>query len=316
MTPDPGCLFLTPRHREALAGLCYGMLGKRGFLVLTGDAGTGKTTLLARALQRLPVERIRSSVILNPTLTPGEFLEMMLLGFGIEEIPASKPQRLMRLQQLLLQAEGEGRICALVVDEAHKLSPEVLEEIRLLGNLERSDHKLLQILLLGQDELSDVLNRPDMRQLKQRIATRFALKPLTAPEVEEYIRYRWIKAGGTQTVPFQLDSLAFVAQYSKGVPRVINSLCDNALLLAFGEGMHTVEARHVQEASDDLELLRMSVPASRPVPALTPALTPGPAPAAAIQFDIPRSLREPEPRPSLIARWAGKLGLVANAQQL
>ena len=309
MTPDPGCVYLTPRHREALAGLCYAILGKRGFMVLTGDAGTGKTTLLARVLQRLPVERIHSSVILNPTLSPGEFLEMMLLGFGVTEIPPSKPQRLMKLQALLLEAESQNRICALIVDEAHKLSPEVLEEIRLLGNLERSDHKLLQILLLGQDELADLLNRPDMRQLKQRISTRFSLKPLGAAEVEEYIRYRWGKASGAGTIPFQLDSMAFVAQYSKGVPRVINSLCDNALLLAFSEGSQTVEAHHIQEACSDLQLLALSGAARKAIPAPAPT-------SAAVVFDIPNCFREPPPKASLWTRWAGKLGLAANGQQL
>jgi general secretion pathway protein A len=308
MTPDPGFLFLTPQHREALAGLSYAILGKKGFLVLTGEAGTGKTTLLVRVLQCLPSERIQSSVVLNPTLTPGEFLEMALMGFGVAEVPAGKPQRLAKLQELLLQAEARNKICALVVDEAHKLSPEILEEIRLLGNFERSDHKLMQILLLGQNELADLLNRPDMRQLKQRIATRFSLAPLNAGEVGEYIRHRWIKAGGAPGIPFTPDSVAGIAQYSRGVPRVINAICDNALMLAFGEAMKTVQARHVQEGCRDLDLLRQDGTGSKPAYVENPVRRP---PAAV------RSLRpssEPAPNRSILARWAGKLGLATHTE--
>ncbi len=175
MTPDPAFLYMSTQHREALAGLTYAILGQKGFLVLTGEAGTGKTTLLARVLQHLPANRIQSSVILNPTLSTAEFLEMTLLDFGITDVPSSKAQRLLKLQQLLLQADRQKKICALIIDEAHKLSPDVLEEIRLLGNFEQSDHKLLQILFLGKSELGDLLNRSDLRQLKQRIASRFVI---------------------------------------------------------------------------------------------------------------------------------------------
>src|SRR5580704_13427161 len=146
MTPDPAFLFLTSQHREALVGLTHAILQRKGFVALTGEAGTGKTTLLSRVLQFLPESRLQFSLILNPTLTPSEFLELALLDFGINPIPASKAQRLWKLQNLLHEGQSKGKVSALIIDEAHKLSPDVLEEIRLLGNFEGDDQKMLQIL--------------------------------------------------------------------------------------------------------------------------------------------------------------------------
>jgi general secretion pathway protein A len=254
MTPDPAFLYLTSQHKEALAGLTYAILGRKGFLVLSGEAGTGKTTLLARALQCLPTSRIQCSVILNPTLTAAEFLESALLDFGITEVPASKAQRLLLLQRLLLRADRQNKVCALIVDEAHKLSTEVLEEIRLLGNLECSDHKLLQVLFLGQSELGELLNRNDLRQLKQRIAARFTIGPLGAADVLQYIRHRWKIAGGGEVVPFTSEALNNIVAHSNGIPRLINAICDNALIQAFGEAAALVEAGHVKQACLDLDL--------------------------------------------------------------
>ena len=208
MTPDPDCLFLTAQHREALVGLTYAILDRKGFVVLTGDAGTGKTTLLARVLQEVPAAKVQFSVILNPTLTPAEFLESALLDFGIRNVPASKAQRLAQMQRLLLEGRRGGWISTLVVDEAHKLSPDVLEEIRLLGNFEYGDQKLLQVLLVGQSELNDLLERSDLRQFKQRIALRFAIEALSPDEVVQYIRYRWTTAGGAQADPFAPEAVA------------------------------------------------------------------------------------------------------------
>jgi general secretion pathway protein A len=239
-------------------------------------------------------------------LTSAEFLEMALMDFGISDIPVNKAQRLAKLKQLLVTADRQKRICALIVDEAHKLSPEVLEEIRLLGNFEQSDHKLIQILFLGQNELADVLNRNDLRQLKQRVAARFTIGPLADAEVKQYMQHRWCKAGGSPDIPFTEDSIGSIMQYSQGIPRVINAICDNALLLAFAEGKSPVQANHVWEACASLDLVKPVRPAEATAPA-APAkpLLPGTVPAAAILG----SYREPAPPQSFFAKWAGRLGL-------
>jgi general secretion pathway protein A len=299
MTPDPAFLFLTPQHREALAGLTYAILGRKGFLVLTGDAGTGKTTLLARVLAMVPEERLRFSLILNPTLTAAEFLEMTLLDFGIESVPPTKPQRLATLERLLLEADRQGKACALIIDEAHKLQPEVFEEIRLLGNFEQQDRKLLQVLFSGQDELAGILNRPDLRQLKQRVATRFAIGPLASEEVGEYIQFRWSKAGGAQA-PFGPDAVHTIVFYSNGIPRLINALCDNALIVAFGEGAKAVRASHVLQSAQDLDLTGQAPVAGRPQ---EPALA-GPPPLSASLPTLSRYATQGNS--SFLAKWATK----------
>jgi general secretion pathway protein A len=253
MTPDPAFLFLTPQHREALVGLTHAILQRKGFIVLTGEVGTGKTTLLARVLQFLPAARLQFSSVQNPTMTASEFLEFALLDFGVQCVPSSKAQRLWELRKLLLQAQSEGKVTALIVDEAHKLSPEVLEEIRLLGNFEEADHKLLQIVLVGQSELDDTLNREDLRQLKQRVAVRLSIGPLTAPDVGQYIRHRWLRAGGVN-FPFCPESVNEIAALSRGIPRTVNALCENALTLAFAEQCSTVDTRYVRAAAADLHV--------------------------------------------------------------
>jgi general secretion pathway protein A len=299
LTPDPAFLFLTEQHREALVGLTYAILQRRGFVVLTGEAGTGKTTLLARVLQFLPTSQLQFSVILNPTLTPSEFLELALLDFGVTNVPSSKAQRLWMLKNLLLKGQREGKVSALIVDEAHKLSPEVLEEIRMLGNFEEAEQKYLQILLVGQSELDSTLKRDDLRQLKQRIALRLSLAPLAATEVGEYIHHRWLRAGGTQH-PFSSEAVDHIARTSQGIPRLINALCDNALILAFPERSSRVEARHVREAAASLDLGPRPDPvavAKRPAPMLPPAL------------GIPRVQRSstPSTKSSRWIRWVGRL---------
>lgn len=264
MTPDPTFLFLTPGYREALAGLTYAILDRKGLVVLIGDAGTGKTTLLKQFLEAVPPDWLKAGVILNPMLTAAEFLEALLLSFGVTEIPDSKPRRLQLLEGLLTEASKAKKVCALLVDEAHKLSLELLEEIRLIGNMELNGEKLLQIVLLGQNDLGDTLKREDLRQLKQRIALRFTIQKLVDTEIEEYMTYRWEKAGASHPLPFSAEAVAAIAAGSEGIPRTINSICDNALMLAFAAGERSVTERHVLDVLKDLDI-QIKVPAtSRP----------------------------------------------------
>jgi general secretion pathway protein A len=267
MNPDPKCLFMTTSHRETFAGLLYAILRRKGFFVLTGDAGTGKTTLL-RALM-LSTDAAQFSVILTPRLTADEFLEMALLDFGLAEVPSSKSQRIASLQRLLLELRVKGKIPVLIVDEAHTLSPETLEEIRLLTNFETSEEKLLQIVLAGQDQLAETLNRDDLRQLKQRIEVRMNLKPLEATEVAAYMRHRWSHAGASTPLPFAPDAIALIAKASGGIPRLVNSICDNALLLAYASETSAIGAGQVQHVLRDLDLSEAGP--SRKAPARTGA---------------------------------------------
>ena len=259
LTPDPAFLFLPPKHREALAGLTYAVMERKGFVVLSGDAGTGKTTLINSVFNRLPADRVESSVMLNPTLTASEFLESVMLDFDIRDIPASKAQRLWKLQEFLARTHEQQRLAVLVIDEAHKLSLEVLEEIRLLGNFESAADKFLQILLIGQSELDDLLNRQDLRQFKQRISLRLYIDRLTAAEAQQYIQFRWAKAGGRVAQPFTDDALNGVFQWSQGIPRLINSICDTALLMAYGDESPLVGLNYVRNAAMNLALADFSV---------------------------------------------------------
>lgn len=252
VTPDPAWLLMTPTHRESLSGLLYAVYRRKGFVVLTGEAGTGKTVLL-RALMKAS-KSAQFSVILNPTLTREEFMEMVLLDFGITDIPPSKAQRLMKLQDLLSEMQTQGIAPVLIIDEAQRLSVELLEEVRLLTNFETADRKLIQIVLAGQPELATVLNRYELRQLKQRIEVRLEIKPLSSSEVGLYIQHRWVRAGGSIPLPFSADSIALIALASNGIPRLVNVLCDTALLLAYAGRESSVKIGHIRQAVRDLDL--------------------------------------------------------------
>ena len=312
MTPDPAFLYLTDQHREALAGLSYAILDRKGFLALSGMAGSGKTTLLSWVLQKLPSSQIQSSVILNPSLTPEEFLEMAMLDFGIPDIPESKARRIWKLHQFLLQGKQDGKVSVLIVDEAHKLTPQLLEEIRLLGNFECADEKLLQVVLIGQSELDDVLNRPDLWQLKQRLSIRLSLKPLGENEVERYVKHRWTVAGGKDALPFSPDAMLKLAKWSKGIPRLINSICDSALVLAFADVASCVSADHIDEAARDLRLTeeKPMVPAATPEGTIRstvpPAIPDAPPPVWPIRL---RTVEGYGTKRSFFGRWASRLGL-------
>jgi general secretion pathway protein A len=311
MAPDPDCLFLTPQHREAVAGLAYAITSRKGLVVLTGEVGTGKTTVLARVLKFLPANQVRFSVILHPTLSTDEFLEMAMLDFGIGPIPASKAQRLYKLQHCLLDRMREGKTAALIVDEAHKLSREVLEEIRLLGNFDHGDRKLLQIVLVGQSELDDLLRREDLRQLKQRIAVRMSLKALTVDEVRQYIRFRWSQAGAVQEAPFSDAVMGEICRWSMGIPRLINAICDQTLLLAFADQTRAVEIKHVVEAATDLDLAAPARPEAAVAPSVAPKAVPKPVASTArlSEIRVPDFERYAGSKPTRLGRLAAKLGL-------
>jgi general secretion pathway protein A len=311
LTPDPSFLYLTDQHREALVGLTYAILQRKGFVVMTGEAGTGKTTLLARVLQFLPTSQLQFSVILNPTLTPAEFLEYALLDFGVKDVPASKAQRLWKLKELLIQGQREGKVSALIVDEAHKLSADVLEEIRMLGNFEGAEEKLLQFVLVGQPELDQTLDRGDLRQMKQRIALRLNLARLAPAQVGEYIRHRWVRAGGTEH-PFTAEAVEDIAQVSECIPRVINSVCDNALISALAEQSPRVLDRHVREAATSLNLQGLL---SRPIAAKPVGPAPAPplaSPQSPVALPAEPEVQQATPVSKWVRwnRWAGKLGFM------
>jgi general secretion pathway protein A len=339
MTPDPGALFWTSAHREALAGLTYAVTRRKGFVVLTGAAGTGKTTLLRKLLDTSPVN-IQASFVYNPTLTPSEFLELALTDFDMPQGPMNKAQRLLKLEQFLLDTHRAGQVAVLIIDEAHKLSPDLLEEVRLLTNFETAKQKLLQIVLAGQPELDGVLNRDDLWQLKQRIAVRLQIRPLTEPEISQYLTVRWTKAGGEEPVPFEKPAVDLIGKWSRGIPRIINGICDNALLMAFSAGRGSVGAGDILEVVHDLDLTTASTGlAARTNGAAPKAVVPngatnGVAPRrTAAVAPLPQNGVKPQPHPepaavssaiqapfrtfdqyesnheSFLSRWAEKIGL-------
>jgi general secretion pathway protein A len=263
MSPDPRFLMATALHREAIAGLIYGVTERKGFMVLTGEAGTGKTTILRAVAEALP-DTVQFSYMLNPAMSPGELLEHTLLDLGLDSVPKSKARRMFRLGDLLSERHREGKVSALIVDEAHKLTPEVLEEIRLLTNFETNTEKMLQIVLVGQPELGELLQLPALRQLKQRIALRFKVTPLPPDEVPHYVEHRWTKAGGQGQPPFSGGALEMIKQYSQGIPRLINAICENSLLAAFAAGSHEIGTAHVESVARNLDLSTEGARESKP----------------------------------------------------
>ena len=256
LTLEPNVLYSSAQHREALAALFYGIATNKGLTVLAGDVGTGKTTVLWAALEKLAAaygQRFQHALVVNPHLTSDDLLEFVMATIGVGQVPSSKARRLIRFNEFLLSSRQAGKISAIIIDEAHRLTPELLEEIRLWVNFETANAKLLQVVLAGQPELATLLDRPDMRQVKQRISVRVSLNPLASSEVQPYIDHRWKKAGGS-TVPFTADALQTITRISKGYPRLINVLCDNALLVGFAAGVHEIGAAQVSEAAADLEL--------------------------------------------------------------
>jgi general secretion pathway protein A len=253
ITPDPRYLFLSERHAEALAHLAYGIQEAGGFVQLTGEVGTGKTMMVRSLLQQLPAN-CDMALILNPRITPAEFLLAICdeLHLPVPERLASSVKGLVDLlTRFLLDAHSRGRRVVVMVDEAQNLSPDVLEQVRLLTNLETATQKLLQIILVGQPELREVLGRSDLRQLAQRITGRYHLEALTKPETIAYVRHRLRVAGATADV-FTPGALREVHRLSGGIPRIINVICDRGLLGAFTREEHRVGGRLVRQAASEV----------------------------------------------------------------
>jgi len=254
ISPDPEFLYRSPQHEEALANLIYGVRSRKGFIVLTGEVGTGKTTMLECLRDYLETQRVEFAFIFNSRLTPDQFFEMMAYDFDLQCNRKSKPEILVALNTLLIQQAERGRTSVLIVDEAHNLDWEVLEEIRLLGNLETRQGKLLQIILAGQPELDRKLDAANLRQLKQRIVLRCTLNPLTPEEVVAYIETRLARAGMPNQSVFPPDVLEEVYKRSRGIPRLINLLCDNLLVTAFAMEQRVATVDMLDEVCEDLRL--------------------------------------------------------------
>ncbi len=252
-SPDPRFLYLTPQIQEALACLQYGIAARRGFVVMTGEVGTGKTTLLKTVLSSFVKQRISTAFVFNPRLDVLDFLEFVLADFGIPSTARTKSSMLLKLNSWLIDRFRNGELCAIVVDEAQNLSWELLEEIRLLTNLETSSEKLVQIVLSGQPELEEKLLNPSVRQLRQRISLWCRTHPLTSEETKAYVAKRLHLAGASQPV-FLPEAVQLVHHYSRGIPRLINLICEHALISAFVEQIKPVPARIVESVSLELDL--------------------------------------------------------------
>jgi type II secretory pathway predicted ATPase ExeA len=255
ITPDPSFLFPTKRHNEALASLYYGVTAHRGFVVLTGEVGTGKTLILRSVLGLLQRRDVAFALIFNPTLTPLEFMRYIALDFGLPVAGKAKDELIHVLNGFLLQRHQRGLTTILVVDEAHHLSAEILEEIRLLTNLETSQQKLLQIVLAGQPELDQKLDSHELRQLKQRIALRCHLDPLGMNETREYMARRLQIAGAPAAGQiFSGPAIEAVFRHSRGIPRLVNTICENALLSGYAKQAAIITPDIIDGVARDLRL--------------------------------------------------------------
>jgi type II secretory pathway predicted ATPase ExeA len=264
LTPNPKFLYLTPQHCEALSNLQYGLASAKGITLLLGDAGTGKTTLLQAALSSPLCRVVKAVYINNPALTRDEFVATLARRFELGETArTSKADLLEGLERVLIERRASGQITALVVDEAQSLTDGLLEEIRLLANIETAEEKMLPIVLAGQQELRDRLNEPHLRQLKQRIALRCELAACDLSETAAYILDRIKTAEGEATTLFTRDAIILIYERSKGIPRIINTICDNALLTGFALRRRPVTREVIAEISRDLDLERLASPATR-----------------------------------------------------
>jgi general secretion pathway protein A len=254
VNPDPRYLFLTKQIQEALAGLTYGIQNRKGFILLTGEVGTGKTTLLNRLLDWLHGQRVKTAFVFNSQLNTSQLFDFIMADFGIPTDTRQKSQVLLKLNGWLLDRYRAGETAVLIIDEAQNLSLQVLEEIRLLTNLETSTEKLLQIVLTGQPELEEKLKLPQLRQLRQRITLRTRTSALTLEETFGYIAERLRIAGANGEPIFSKEAIQTVHVYSRGIPRVVNLLCEHALINAYVDHLRPVPAHLVEEVAREFQL--------------------------------------------------------------
>jgi general secretion pathway protein A len=254
LSPDPSFLYRSAQHEEALASLIYGVQSRKGFIVLTGEVGTGKTTMLECLRDHLTAHRTPFAFLFNSRLTPEQFFEMIAYDFDLQCTRNSKTEVLFALNNMLIQRANQNQTTVLIVDEAQNLDWEVLEEIRLLGNLETRRGKMMQIILSGQPELDRKLEEREYRQLKQRIALRCHLRPFTALETSQYIASRLRRAGMADQTVFPADVLAEIHRRTQGIPRLINSVCDNLMLTSFAMESRVANEAMLEEVSRDLHL--------------------------------------------------------------
>jgi general secretion pathway protein A len=252
ITPNPRFLFYSPKHREAYNHLLYGIRERKGFVQLTGEVGAGKTTLCRAMLEQLE-GHYATALILNPVMSAEELMKAIAIEFGLPVSGLDRLDTLAVINQFLLQQVERGQDTVLIIDEAQDLTEELLEQVRLLSNLETDSRKLLQIVLLGQPELRDRLNSPRLRQLRQRITVRYHLLPLNRHEVKDYVRHRIHVSGGNGTPHFTGPALWRIYRYSKGIPRLVNAVCDKALLAGFVQQCDHINMRMIGQAVRELE---------------------------------------------------------------
>jgi len=263
LTPNPRFLFLTPRHREALVNLEFGIASRKGVVVLIGEAGMGKTTLVHTAIDNQRESRVKCVYLNNPLLTRAEFLQFLARALDLgKEAETSKTDLVSALAPRLQALRRRGRTVALLVDEAQSLPDELLEEVRLLTNIETQDEKLLTLVMAGQPELANRLNSQTLRQLKQRIELRCTLTPLDLPETAAYISSR-LSTAGAEIAPFTREAVTLIHERSGGIPRSISVICENALVSGFAEGERPITSRLVREVCDEFDL--QGVPAAPPL---------------------------------------------------
>ena len=254
LTPNPRFLVMTDVHREALSNLEYGIASRTGITLLVGDAGTGKTTLIRTALERQP-SRVHCVHLQNPALTRAEFVEMLAWRFELSDrARESKTALLLELEEVLRKRAEAGESTVLLIDEAQSLPRDILEEIRLLANIETTERKLLSVIMAGQPEVTSLLNDDSLRQLKQRVALRCELRPLTLQETAGYIAGRIRSAGGLGAQVFTREAVTLIHERSRGIPRTISVICDNALLTGFAIGQRPINSATVREVCRDFDL--------------------------------------------------------------